>query len=112
MGGFVRGDVVVIEFPFSDFSKAKRRPAFVVADLLGDDIILCQITSRAKTDKYSIKLEEEDFASGKLSAKSVVRPNRIFTAEKSMIAYTACKISEEKSAEIAVAIVDIINGTI
>ena len=39
MGAFVRGDVVVAPFPFSDLSGAKRRPALVVATLSGDDVI-------------------------------------------------------------------------
>jgi hypothetical protein len=47
MGRFVKGDVVVAPFPFSDLSAAKRRPALVVASLTGDDVILCQITSKA-----------------------------------------------------------------
>ena len=47
MGKFVKGDVVVIPFPFSDLTGKKRRPAFVVSVLPGDDIILCQITSSA-----------------------------------------------------------------
>lgn len=46
MGAFVKGDVVVVPFPFSDLSAAKRRPALVVAALSGNDVILCQITSR------------------------------------------------------------------
>jgi hypothetical protein len=40
MAGFVKGEVVVIPFPFSDLSAAKRRPALVLADLPGDDIML------------------------------------------------------------------------
>jgi len=44
MEKFIKGDVVVIPFPFSDLTGAKRRPAFVVTDLPDDDIILCQIT--------------------------------------------------------------------
>jgi len=47
MGEFVKGDVVVLPFPFTDLSDRKKRPAFVVADLSGDDIIVCQITSKA-----------------------------------------------------------------
>jgi mRNA interferase MazF len=74
MGGFVKGDIVVLNFPFSDLSAVKRRPALVISDLDGDDIILCQITSSAKTDKYSIKIEENDFINGKLSVESVIRP--------------------------------------
>jgi len=41
MGKFVKGDVVIIPFPFSDLSGGKKRPVFVVADLPGDDIIVC-----------------------------------------------------------------------
>ena len=40
----------VIPFPFSDLSVAKRRPAFVAAALMGDDVILCQITSKTVAD--------------------------------------------------------------
>jgi hypothetical protein len=46
MGRFVRGDVVVTPFPYSDLSDSKKRPALVAAALKGDDVILCQITSR------------------------------------------------------------------
>ncbi|MDJ0593365.1 MAG: hypothetical protein QNJ72_25830 [Pleurocapsa sp. MO_226.B13] len=42
MAAFVKGDVVIVPFPFSDLSQAKRRPALVVANLTGDDLILCQ----------------------------------------------------------------------
>ena len=45
MARFVRGDVVVLPFPFSDLSESKRRPALVITELLRNDIILCQITS-------------------------------------------------------------------
>ena len=45
MAEFVKGDVIVVPFPFSDLTQAKRRPALVIATLAGDDLILCQITS-------------------------------------------------------------------
>jgi len=41
-----------IPFPFTDLSGNKKRPAFVAADLSGDDIIVCQITSKSKSDSY------------------------------------------------------------
>jgi mRNA interferase MazF len=34
MAKFVKGDVVVIPFPFSDLSQSKRRPALVLAQAL------------------------------------------------------------------------------
>jgi len=33
VGRFVRGDVVVVPFPFSDLSANKRRPALVIAHI-------------------------------------------------------------------------------
>lgn len=54
----MKGEVVIIPFPFSDLSGAKRRPALVIADWNADDIILCQITSKLKQDGYEIKLTD------------------------------------------------------
>jgi mRNA interferase MazF len=50
MATFIKGDVVVVPFPFSDLSNAKRRPALVLAELNKNDLILCLITSRAAND--------------------------------------------------------------
>ena len=85
MAKFVKGDVVVIPFPFSDLSGSKRRPAMVLADLPGSDIILCQITSRYRKDKYAIGLSQTDFETGELPVQSYIRISRIFTADKNII---------------------------
>lgn len=108
MGRFVKGDIVVLSFPFSDLSGAKRRPAFVLADLEGTDSILCQITSNARTDKYAVPLTKEDFASGSLAVDSVIRPNRVFTADNSLILYMACKATPDKTKEVIDRLVSII----
>jgi mRNA interferase MazF len=70
MGRFVKGSAIVIPFPYSDLSAAKRRPALVVADLDGDDVILCQITSRAVSDSYALPITRSEFASGGLRVDS------------------------------------------
>jgi mRNA interferase MazF len=100
MEEFVKGSIVVLPFPFSDFSMSKRRPALVVANIKGDDIILCQITSKARIDDYSIVLAKHDFKQGSLPLESVIRPNRIFTADKSIIIYKAGLLKELKIKEV------------
>lgn len=85
MARFIKGDIVILPFPFSDLSGNKRRPAFVLASLPGDDIILCQITSKARKDRFSITLSFTDFKTGRLPVESYIRPNRIFTADKKII---------------------------
>ena len=51
MGPPAIGDVVLIPFPYSDLSQAKRRPALVIADVGMGDFVLCQITSRSYADR-------------------------------------------------------------
>ncbi|MFA4920395.1 MAG: type II toxin-antitoxin system PemK/MazF family toxin [Thermodesulfovibrionales bacterium] len=75
MAKFVKGDVVVIPFPFSDLTESKRRPAFVIANLEGDDVILCQITSKIVQDMYSLPIDDSDFETGSLKQLSNIRPD-------------------------------------
>lgn len=62
----VAGDVVVLPFPQTNLQAGKRRPALVVANLTGDDLILCQITSQAHRDNYSVDLDSGDCQSGRI----------------------------------------------
>jgi mRNA interferase MazF len=96
MAGFVVGDVVIVPFPFSDLSESKRRPALVLAVLTGNDLILCQITSQNVSDSYSIEIGDQDFVVGGLSKISNIRPNRLFTADRSIVLYKAGEVSVEK----------------
>ena len=100
MGKPVAGEVVVFSFPQTNLQSGKRRPALVVADLRGGDLILCQITSQARSDGYSVPLTAADFERGRLVRDSFIRPNRLFTVEQSVILYAAGKVKTEKLSEI------------
>jgi mRNA interferase MazF len=108
MGKFIKGDVVVVPFPFSDLSNSKKRPALVVTQLSGGDVILCQITTPNRADGYSIPLFNSDFVSGSLDRDSNIRPNRLFTADSTIIEYCAGKLSSKKVGEVVNKIVEII----
>ena len=99
MGKFIKGDIVVIPFPFSDLSSSKRRPALVLVDLKGKDLILCQITSRSVFDDLAVILRSDDIENGTLNAISNIRPNKIVTADESIILYKLGKIKKEKLTE-------------
>lgn len=96
MGKPVVGEIVVLPFPQTDLRPGKRRPALVVAALPGDDMILCQITSRSHSDGFSVSLTNDDFERGHLAVDSFIRPNRLFTVEQSVVLYVAGKIKEAK----------------
>ena len=108
MAKFVKGDVVVIPFPFSDLSQSKRRPALVPSVLQGDDLILCQITSKSIKDNYAIPVDENDFEAGSLNLESNIRPNRLFTADNHIILYRIGNIKIIKLNQVIDKVVEII----
>jgi len=110
MGDFVKGDVVIIPFPFTDLSGTKKRPAFIVADLPGDDLIVCQITSKSKSFPYALSIDASDFASGSLPVDSYIRPNKIFTADKNIILSVAGHLNETKINEVIDSIITILES--
>lgn len=107
ISGFEKGDVVVMHFPFSNLADSKKRPALVLTSLKGTDRIVCQITTNATIDDYSITLDNRNFSKGSLSKPCVIRPNKIFTADESIILYKAGSLKESKIREVEESIVKI-----
>jgi mRNA interferase MazF len=105
---FVKGEVVVIPFPFSDLTQAKRRPTLILTELEGDDLILCQITSQAIKDTYTVPISDDDFETGGLKKPSNIRPNRIFTADTHLVLYRIGKLKTGKLTEVIERVVQII----
>lgn len=103
MARFVKGDVVVVPFPFSNLTQAKRRPALVMSALEGNDAILCQITIKTVRDQYAI-------GSGGLKQNSNIRPNKVFIADCHIILYRVGHLREGKLAEVIERIIDILNS--
>jgi mRNA interferase MazF len=96
----VAGEVVVIPFPRTDPAGGKRRPALVLADLPGADLILCQITSRAHWDAYAVALDSSDCERGQLDQPCFIRPQRLFTLEHHIILHSVGKVTEAKLDEV------------
>jgi mRNA interferase MazF len=59
-----RGDIVLVSFPFTDLTFAKRRPALVVSpdifNELNQDLILLAVTSQLNSFPYSISVLPSD----------------------------------------------------
>ena len=77
--------VVLVRFPFSDLTRAKLRPALVLAAAGRGDYILCQITSNPYADPRAVELSGTSFQEGSLHRTSYARPGKLFTANKSLI---------------------------
>lgn len=96
MGKLAVGSVVLVTFPFSNLKGQKVRPAMVLADSEFGNYILCQITSKVYSSKNAIPLVITEFSEGSLPVKSFVRPDKLFTADMSIIKGVAGIVSPKK----------------
>ncbi len=100
MEGFVKGDIIVIEFPYSHLKEFKRRPVLILKVPKGEDVIVLQITSSSYEKSVEIPIKKEDFSKGGLKRDSFTRLDKIASIEKSLIKYKIGSLKQEKFNEI------------
>ncbi len=87
--GIEQRSIILVPFPFSDLTGAKKRPALVVSssdfNIKNDDVICCLITSNPEDIEHSIKITNKDMESGFLEFESKVKAYRMFTVSKKLI---------------------------
>ncbi|MBN1646281.1 type II toxin-antitoxin system PemK/MazF family toxin [Candidatus Woesearchaeota archaeon] len=78
-------DIVLVNFPFSDLSESKLRPALIVAMPGGDNYVLCQITTKKRNiATYEINLPR-NLCEGNIQFDSNIYVDMIFTLHNSLI---------------------------
>lgn len=106
MGRFVKGEVVVTQFPYSNLSASKKRPALVVAAFPESSVLIpAQITSRDIGDEFTIELGRSDFKFGALRADSYIRINFLFTSDEELPLYSAGHLKDDKFEQVIARII-------
>lgn len=103
MARFVKGDVIIGWFPFSNTIGSKKRPALVIASWTrrdafqqGEDYLLCMISTQNVNDPYSFALQVQDVENGSLNKASYVRPSYLFSADEGTISHKVGTLKKEK----------------
>lgn len=110
MGPFARKDVVLFPFPYTDLSDRKLRPCLVLSPEMGQDVLLCQITSqKMRQDEYAVVLKARDTVQGSLQIDSLIRANRLFTASKHQIHRKLDEVSDSVYREVIEKINDLVS---
>ncbi len=90
-------DLVLLSYPFSDFTSKKVRPAIILSknNEEREDIILVPLTTNLNVRDYSFLLKSIDLEEGELLKESKVKVDRIFSASKSLIVSKIGSVKEE-----------------
>ncbi len=106
-------DIVLINFPFSDLSGAKVRPALVLSNNQYNqkklDAVVLAITSNLSQSEYKVIVESKDLDNGKLPIKSAVRIDKPFSISQNKVLKIQCKLNIEKFEEVKNAILKLIH---
>lgn len=100
MGPLAIGSVVLVDFPYSNYLNYKKRPALVIGLAELDNYILCQITSQKSAGRLAVKLNDQDFSGGGLSRDSYIRPDKIYTVQKTIIEHELGKLGGQKISQV------------
>jgi|SRR3989344_3137881 len=93
---FKKFDIIIVDFPFSNLSQTKRRPVLVIKDAGGNNIILCQITTKRRNiQKYEIILNKES-CNGDIRFNSFIYVDMIFTLHNNLIHRQIGEVSNQK----------------
>jgi len=104
MARFVAGDVVIVPFPYTNQAGVKKRPAVVLCETGGNDLLVCMITSAA-FGSDTIPLDKKNLASSGLRVACAVRPDRLLVVSPDLVEKKTGRLSKEMVSEIKAVLV-------
>jgi mRNA interferase MazF len=82
-------DIVLIPIPFTDLAAQKKRPAAIISsntyNTANADIVVVALTSNLETRDFTIMVSSADLTEGLLKATSMIRVDKIYTLDKSIV---------------------------
>ena len=85
-------DIVLIPIPFTDLASQKKRPAIIISsdgyNESNEDIVVVALTSNIEPREFSVELTNDDLEAGILKVTSMIRVDKIYTLNKSIVIKT------------------------
>ncbi len=113
MARFVKGDIVLVPFPFSAEEAYKHRPALVLASWSyggGTDYLVALITTQPAPDPYLTEIVQADTYGGSLAQKCYLRPTYLFAPDEQLISRRVDRLKPERLERIIQTIVQVLTA--
>lgn len=105
-----QGDVILVDFSYSDLQRSKFRPALVMSNSGYNskslDIVVLRITSKPRR-RWAVKLMNKDLESEILEVDSYAKVDSIFTIEKRMVAKVIGRLKGVKVNEVWIKMIEL-----
>lgn len=110
-----QGELVLIPVPFTDLSSQKRRPVIIISSTQYNrnsrDVLVVAVTSNLNPVPFSLTIGNQDLESGNLNKLSLIRVDKIFTLEQTLIIKRLGVVKQPVLDRIAAFIQEIISKT-
>lgn len=101
----VKGDIILVRFPFTDLSGSKLRPALVLLES-GDDVVVAFITT-VLAERCTGDIQLKKTAENGLKKDSTLRLTKLSTLSKDLIAGWIGNVSREDLVSVNRALMEI-----
>lgn len=92
-------DIILIPIPFTDLTSQKKRPAVIISNdsynETHEDIVVVALTSNVEPRDFTIILTGNDLEEGTLKVTSMIRADKIYTLNKSIVLKTFGKVKPD-----------------
>ena len=113
MARFLKGDIVLMPFPFSGEAGYKHRPALVLASWNyagGTDYLTCLVTTQKASDPYLMSFTRADTEGGSLAQACYLRPTYLFATDGQQISRRLDRLKPPKMNEVLQAVVNVLTN--
>jgi mRNA interferase MazF len=92
-------DIVLIPIPFTDLASQKKRPAIIIScdkyNETNEDIVVVALTSNIENRDFTVTLTNNDLENGTLKVTSMIRVDKIYTLNKSIVIKTFGRVKPD-----------------
>lgn len=101
------GDLVSVEFPFSDLQGRKRRPGVILV-VDAQDVLLARVTTRPPRDAHDVALQ--DWSDSGLPQPSTVRLSKLAFVDARLIHHRIGRLSARDAESVALGFEQLATG--